>query len=426
MNTLIIGGGGREHALAWKIAQSPEPDMLFIAPGNAGTAELGKNIPVKVDDFDGIKKLVLDEEIEMVVVGPEAPLVAGITDFFLEDPELKDIPVIGPTKAGAMLEGSKDFAKMFMHKYKIPTGSFSTFIDYSVDDGKAHLATLDPPYVLKADGLAAGKGVLIIDDLEEAQKELEDMLKGKFGEASKKVVVEEFLRGIELSVFVITDGKGYVMLPSAKDYKRVGEGDTGLNTGGMGAVSPVPFADDEFMKKVEKRIVKPTIEGLRREGIDYKGFLYLGLMNRDGDPYVIEYNVRMGDPESQVLLPRIRSDFMELMKATAEGRLSGFEVEIDPRYVTTVILASGGYPGSYEKGKEIKGLESLDKQKKNRVVFHSGTRLDGERIVTSGGRVLAATAYGLTMEEALGRSYELAETIQFEGKYFRRDIGFDL
>ena len=426
MNTLIIGGGGREHALAWKIAQSPEPDMLFIAPGNAGTAELGKNIPVKVDDFDGIKKLVLDEEIEMVVVGPEAPLVAGITDFFLEDPELKDIPVIGPTKAGAMLEGSKDFAKMFMHKYKIPTGSFSTFIDYSVDDGKAHLATLDPPYVLKADGLAAGKGVLIIDDLEEAQKELEDMLKGKFGEASKKVVVEEFLRGIELSVFVITDGKGYVMLPSAKDYKRVGEGDTGLNTGGMGAVSPVPFADDEFMKKVEKRIVKPTIEGLRREGIDYKGFLYLGLMNRDGDPYVIEYNVRMGDPESQVLLPRIRSDFMELMKATTEGRLSGFEVEIDPRYVTTVILASGGYPGSYEKGKEIKGLESLDKQKKNRVVFHSGTRLDGERIVTSGGRVLAATAYGLTMEEALGRSYELAETIQFEGKYFRRDIGFDL
>ncbi|MFO7934533.1 MAG: phosphoribosylamine--glycine ligase [Bacteroidales bacterium] len=426
MNTLIIGGGGREHALAWKIAQSPEPDMLYIAPGNAGTAELGKNVPVKVDDFEGIKKLVLDEEIEMVVVGPEAPLVAGIADFFLEDPELKDIPVIGPTKAGAMLEGSKDFAKMFMHKYKIPTGSFSTFIDYSVDDGKAHLATLDPPYVLKADGLAAGKGVLIIDDLEEAQKELEDMLKGKFGEASKKVVVEEFLRGIELSVFVITDGEGYVMLPSAKDYKRIGEGDTGLNTGGMGAVSPVPFADDPFMKKVEKRIVKPTIEGLHREGIAYKGFLYLGLMNRDGDPYVIEYNVRMGDPESQVLLPRIRSDFMELMKATAEGRLSGFEVEIDPRYVTTVILASGGYPGSYEKGKEIKGLESLDKQKKNRVVFHSGTRLDGERIVTSGGRVLAATAYGLTKEEALGRSYELAETIKFEGKYFRRDIGFDL
>ena len=354
MNILIIGGGGREHALAWKIAQSPQLGKLFIAPGNAGTAGLGSNVPLKVDDFAGIKKLVLDEKIGMMVVGPEAPLVAGIVDYFLGDPDLKEIPVIGPSKKGAMLEGSKDFAKMFMHKYRIPTASFSTFIDYSVDDGKAHLATLDPPYVLKADGLAAGKGVLIIDDLEEAQQELERMLKGKFGVASRKVIVEEFLRGIELSVFIITDGNDYVILPSAKDYKRIGEGDTGPNTGGMGAVSPVPFADEAFLKKVEDRVVKPTIAGLKREGITYKGFLYLGLMNRDGDPYVVEYNVRMGDPEGEVVLPRIKTDFVELLKATAEGRLSELEVELDPRFVTTVILASGGYPDSYEKGKEIK------------------------------------------------------------------------
>jgi len=436
MNILIIGGGGREHALAWKIAQSPQLEKLFIAPGNAGTAGLGTNVPVKVEDFEGIKKLVLEEKIGMVVVGPEAPLVAGIVDYFLADPELKDIPVIGPSKSGARLEGSKDFAKMFMHKYRIPTASFSTFIDYSVDDGKAHLATLDPPYVLKADGLAAGKGVLIIDDLEEAQQELERMLKGKFGTASKKVIVEEFLRGIELSVFIITDGDAYVILPSAKDYKRIGEGDTGPNTGGMGAVSPVPFADEAFLKKVEDRVVKPTIAGLKREGITYKGFLYLGLMNRDGDPYVVEYNVRMGDPEGEVVLPRIRTDFVDLLKATAEGRLSELKVEMDPRYVTTVILASGGYPDSYEKGKEITGLEKagagMDARKEmatgpaDRVVFHSGTRAEGGKILTNGGRVIAVSAYGETMQEALERSYELAEQIAFEGKYYRRDIGFDL
>ncbi len=407
---------------------------------------MGSNVPVKVDDFEGIKTLVLEEKIDMVVVGPEAPLVAGIVDFFLGDPDLKEIPVIGPSQKGAMLEGSKDFAKMFMHKYKIPTASFSTFIDYSVDDGKAHLATIEPPYVLKADGLAAGKGVLIIDDLDEAQQELERMLKGKFGEASRKVVVEEFLRGIELSVFMITDGEDYVLLPSAKDYKRIGEGDTGPNTGGMGAVSPVPFADEAFLKKVEDRIAKPTIEGLKREGIRYTGFLYLGLMNRDGDPYVVEYNVRMGDPEGEVVLPRIKTDFIELLKATAEGRLSEVKVEFDPRYVTTVILASGGYPESYEKGREIKGLEkagagggdgkSVEKGTVlmgagvmgtvDRVVFHSGTRAEGGKILTNGGRVLAVSGYGNTMKEALQRSYELAEKIEFEGKYFRRDIGLDL
>ena len=441
MNILIIGGGGREHALAWKIAQSPQLKKLFIAPGNAGTAGLGTNVPVKVDDFEGIKKLVLDEKIDMVVVGPEAPLVAGIVDCFLGDADLNEIPVIGPSKSGARLEGSKDFAKMFMHKYKIPTATFSTFIDYSVDDGKAHLATLEPPYVLKADGLAAGKGVLIIDDLEEAQQQLEEMLHGKFGEASRKVVVEEFLRGIELSVFIITDGDGYVILPSAKDYKRIGEGDTGPNTGGMGAVSPVPFADEAFLKKVEDRIARPTIEGLKREGIRYTGFLYLGLMNRDGDPYVVEYNVRMGDPEGEVVLPRIKTDFVELLKATAKGRLSEMNVELDPRHVTTVILASGGYPGSYEKGKEIKGLEkagfgigagktmetgAVATGGVDKVVFHSGTRAEGGKILTNGGRVLAVSGYGETMKEALKRSYELAEQIEFEGKYFRRDIGFDL
>jgi len=436
MNILIIGGGGREHALAWKIAQSPQLGKLFIAPGNAGTAGLGSNVPLKVDDFAGIKKLVLDEKIGMMVVGPEAPLVAGIVDYFLGDPDLKEIPVIGPSKKGAMLEGSKDFAKMFMHKYRIPTASFSTFIDYSVDDGKAHLATLDPPYVLKADGLAAGKGVLIIDDLEEAQQELERMLKGKFGVASRKVIVEEFLRGIELSVFIITDGNDYVILPSAKDYKRIGEGDTGPNTGGMGAVSPVPFADEAFLKKVEDRVVKPTIAGLKREGITYKGFLYLGLMNRDGDPYVVEYNVRMGDPEGEVVLPRIRTDFVDLLKATAEGRLSELKVELDPRYVTTVILASGGYPDNYEKGKEIKGLEkegagmgagkSVATGPADRVVFHSGTRAEGGKVLTNGGRVIGVSGYGETMKEALERSYELAEKIDFEGKYYRRDIGFDL
>lgn len=423
MNILIIGSGGREHALAWKLAQSPQLDKLFIAPGNAGTAGLGNNVPIGVEDFSGMKELVLKEKIDLVLVGPEAPLVAGVTDFFRADQELKEIPVIGPSKAGAELEGSKDFAKMFMQENEIPTGGFRTFIDYTISEGLHYLTKIKPPYVLKADGLAAGKGVLIIDKLEEAQQELTNMLNGKFGEASSKVVIEEHLKGIELSVFVLTDGAGgYVILPEAKDYKRIGEGDTGLNTGGMGAVSPVPFADETFMKKVEERVVKPTIEGLRADGIDYKGFIFIGLMNINGDPYVIEYNVRMGDPESEVVLPRIRTDFVELLKATAEGRLSEMEIEFDERTVATVMLVSGGYPGNYEKGKEISGLDQVEKS----MVFHAGTALDGDRILTSGGRVIAVSSFGDTMQEALGKSFENADKIQFEGKYYRKDIGFDL
>ncbi len=419
---MIIGGGGREHALAWKIAQSPQLDSLFIAPGNAGTAELGTNVPVGVEDFEGIKKLVLDKGIELVVVGPEAPLVAGITDFFKTDPDLKEVGVVGPSKQGARLEGSKDVAKIFMEENKIPTGKFRTFIDYTLAEGKDYLATLEPPYVLKADGLAAGKGVLIIDTLEEAQQELESMLKGKFGEASSKVVVEEHLSGIELSVFVLTDGLGYVMLPEAKDYKRIGEGDTGLNTGGMGAISPVPFAGREFLKKVEERIVKPTIQGLRDRAVDYKGFIFIGLMNKGGDPYVIEYNVRLGDPESEVVLPRIKTDFVELLKATAQGELSDTEIELDDRTVATVMLVSGGYPGSYEKGKEITGIDQVE----GSVVFHAGTKPDGKKVLTNGGRVIAVSSYGASMKEALEASYKNAGKIQFEGKYFRSDIGFDL
>jgi phosphoribosylamine--glycine ligase len=422
MNILIIGGGGREHALAWKIAQSPQLDKLYIAPGNAGTAQLGTNVPVGVDDFAGIKKLVLEKGIQMVVVGPEVPLVAGIADFFKADPELKQVAVIGPGKAGAELEGSKDVAKIFMEENGIPTGRFSTFIEYTMAEGLQYLEILKPPYVLKADGLAAGKGVLIIDDLAEAKKELEKMLKGKFGEASRKVVIEEHLKGIELSVFVLTDGKGYVMLPEAKDYKRIGEGDTGLNTGGMGAISPVPFAGEAFLKKVEERIVKPTIQGLRDRRIDYRGFIFLGLMNREGDPYVIEYNVRMGDPEAEVILPRIKTDFVELMKATAEGRLSDMEIELDNRTVATVMLVSAGYPGSYEKGRVISGLDAVD----DSILFHAGTRLDGNKVLTSGGRVIAVSSYGASMQDALATSYKNAERVRFEGRYYRSDIGFDL
>jgi len=422
MNILIIGGGGREHALAWKIAQSPSLDKLFIAPGNAGTSREGTNVPLAVDDFEGIRKLVLEENIGMVVVGPEAPLVDGIADFFKTDPELQQVHVIGPTKAGAELEGSKDFAKMFMRECRIPTAQFRTFIEYSLHEGQQYLATIDPPYVLKADGLAAGKGVLILDNLEQAQEELASMLKGKFGKASSKVVVEEYLTGIELSVFVLTDGEGYVILPEAKDYKRIGEGDTGLNTGGMGAVSPVPFADEAFMSKVEERIVKPTIKGLRERNIDYRGFIFLGLMNRGGDPYVIEYNVRMGDPEAEVVLPRIKTDLVELLEAAAEKRLSEMEVEMDAETVTTVMLVSGGYPGSYEKGKEITGLDQVSRS----MVFHAGTGMDGERVVTSGGRVIAVSSFGADMNEALEKSYKNAGRIHFEGKYYRRDIGFDL
>jgi len=422
MKILIIGGGGREHALAWKMAQSPQLESLFIAPGNAGTAEVGTNVPVGVEDFEGIKKLVLDEGIDLMVVGPEAPLVAGIADFFKADPDLQGVGVIGPTRAGAKLEGSKDVAKIFMEENNIPTGKFRTFIEYTVSEGKEYLAKLEAPYVLKADGLAAGKGVLIIDNLEEAQQELENMVKGKFGEASKKVVVEEYLSGIELSVFVLTDGEGYVILPEAKDYKRIGEGDTGLNTGGMGAISPVPFADRAFLQKVEERIVKPTIQGLKDRAIDYKGFIFIGLMNKGGDPYVIEYNVRLGDPESEVVLPRIKTDFVELMKATAEGRLSEMEIELDERTVATVMLVSGGYPGSYEKGKEITGIDQVEES----VVFHAGTKPDGDKVVTSGGRVIAVSSFGRNMKEALDASYKSAEKIRFEGKYNRSDIGFDL
>jgi len=422
MRILIIGGGGREHALAWVIARSPQLEKLFIAPGNAGTAELGTNVPVGVEDFEGIKKLVLKERINMVVVGPEAPLVAGVADFFQKDPALKDVPVIGPSQAGARLEGSKDFAKVFMKDNGIPTGDFRTFIDYTVSEGRLFLSRMKPPYVLKADGLAAGKGVMIIDDLEEAKQELYDMLHGKFGEASSRVVVEEHLTGIELSVFVITDGEGYVILPEAKDYKRVGEGDTGLNTGGMGAVSPVPFADAEFMRKVEERIVKPTIVGLKSEQIDYKGFIFIGLMNNNGEPYVIEYNARLGDPESEVILPRIKTDFVEILKATAEKRLADLKLEIDDRTVATVMLVSGGYPGSYEKGKEISGLDKV----RESMVFHAGTRSDGEKVLTNGGRVIAVSSFGEAMQEALEKSYQNAEKIDFEGKYYRSDIGFDL
>ena len=426
MNILIIGGGGREHALAWKMAQSEQLDKLFIAPGNAGTAEVGTNVPIGVEDFEGMKELVLKENIELVVVGPEAPLVKGVLDFFKQDSEVNKVPVIGPSMAGAELEGSKDTAKTFMLENNIPTGKFRTFIDYTVSEGRHYLTKMKPPYVLKADGLAAGKGVLIIDDLKKAQDELSLMLKGKFGEASRKVVVEEYLQGIELSVFVLTDGEGYVILPEAKDYKRIGEGDTGLNTGGMGAISPVPFADKAFMKKVEDRIVKPTIEGLKAEHIEYKGFIFIGLMHKNGDPYVVEYNVRMGDPESEVVLPRIKNDLVELMKATAENRLSEVDIEIDDRTMSTVMLVSGGYPGSYEKGKEITGFEKV----KECLVFHAGTKLAGEdegrKVVTNGGRVLAISSFGATIEEALKNSYDTAEKIDFEGKYYRKDIGFDL
>jgi len=408
--------------MAWSISKSPRLEKLFIAPGNAGTAQLGTNVNIGVEDFDAMKDLVLKESIQLVLVGPEAPLVAGIADFFKADEDLKAIPVIGPGKDGAELEGSKDFAKIFMRDFQIPTGDFRTFIEYTRDEGKKFLAKLDPPYVLKADGLAAGKGVLILDSLEEAQAELENMLKGKFGKASTKVVVEEYLEGIELSVFVLTDGNGYVILPEAKDYKRIGEGDTGLNTGGMGAISPVPFADEAFLTKVEERIVKPTIEGLKYRGIDYRGFIFIGLMNKGGDPYVIEYNVRMGDPETEVVLPRIKTDFVEILEAAARQELDALNIELDPRTASAVMMVSGGYPGSYEKGKVITGLEQVE----NSVVFHAGTREEEGKVLTNGGRVLALTSYGKSLDEALKQSYANAEKVHFEGKYYRKDLGFDL
>ncbi|MFC2080684.1 phosphoribosylamine--glycine ligase [Bacteroidota bacterium] len=422
MKVLILGSGGREHTLAWKLAQSPLLSELFIAPGNAGTAQLGTNIDISVTDFEAIKQFVLETRIEMVVVGPEAPLVEGIYDYFTSHPKLKKIPLIGPSKIGAALEGSKKFANEFMVRNNIPTARYKNIILETYEEGVEYLKSMEPPYVLKADGLAAGKGVLILENLEEAKQELKTMLEGKFGDASANVVIEEFLPGIEVSVFVLTDGKSYKIFPEAKDYKRIGEGDSGLNTGGMGAVSPVPFADKVFLKKVEEKIVKPSVEGLIREKIDYKGFLYIGLMNVLGNPYVVEYNVRMGDPEGEVVLPRIKSDLLDLFVAVGQKKLGRKTVEIDSRTVCTVMLVSGGYPGSYEKGKEVTGLETDTKS----LVFHAGTKLSDGKVLTNGGRVLSITSFGDDMVEALARSYKTAEKINFEGRYYRKDIGFDL
>lgn len=423
MNILILGSGGREHAFTWKLSQSKHRLNLFIAPGNAGTATLGTNLPVAVTDFEAIKKAVLEHSIDMVVVGPEDPLVKGIHDFFLADGQLKQIPVIGPQQQGAQLEGSKDFSKRFMQRHQIPTARYETFTKETLEQGLAFLETLQPPYVLKADGLAGGKGVVIPTTLEDARKELKEMLAhSKFGAASAKVVIEEFLNGIELSVFVLTDGNSYKILPAAKDYKRIGEGDTGLNTGGMGAISPVPFADDAFIKKVETRIIVPTINGLKKEGIPYKGFIFIGLMNIQGDPFVIEYNVRMGDPETEVVIPRIKSDLFELFKGVAQGNLHEKAIELDERVATTVMLVAGGYPEEYKKGDAITGVEDV----KDSMIFHAGTTHKDQQLVTNGGRVMAITSFGNTMNEALQHSFDNAERIRYQKKYYRKDIGQDL
>ena len=422
-NVLVLGSGGREHALAWKIAQSERVSKVYIAPGNAGTSLVGQNLVVDISDFQSVKDAVLKYHINIVVVGPEQPLVDGIVDFFKADKDLKDVMIIGPDKKGAQLEGSKAFAKQFMEKYGIPTAKCFTVTAENLNDGLKYLETLEAPYVLKADGLAAGKGVLIINDLDEAKAELKEMLSGKFGSASAKVVIEQFLKGIEVSMFVLTDGENYVILPEAKDYKRIGDGDTGLNTGGMGAVSPVPFVTPEFIGKVENRIIKPTIHGLKNETIDYKGFVFLGLMNCGGDPYVIEYNVRMGDPETEGVMTRIDSDFALLLEKCAQGRLNEAHYKVNPETSVTVMLVSGGYPESYKKGMKITGLENVCPCC---IVAHAGTKFDGNDIVTSGGRVIAVTAHGKNIEEASEKAYHNAKEIVFEGKNYRHDIGLDL
>jgi phosphoribosylamine--glycine ligase len=423
MNVLILGSGGREHAFAWKIAQSSSCNKLFIAPGNAGTAEVGVNVNIGVNDFESIKKFVLAESIEIVVVGPEDPLVNGIYNFFTEDEDLKNVSLIGPSKEGAQLEGSKEFAKEFMFRHNIPTAKYQAFTKDNLAEGYTFLESLEAPYVLKADGLAAGKGVLILNDLQEAKDELKAMVAdAKFGAASSTVVIEEFLDGIELSVFVITDGDSYKILPSAKDYKRIGEGDTGLNTGGMGAISPVPFADRFYIEKVEREIIKPTVEGLKKDNIEYKGFIFIGLINVKGEPKVIEYNVRMGDPETEVVIPRIKSDLLNLLKGIGDGTFSEKDLNITEHVATTVMLVSGGYPEAYEKGKEITGIENVE----DSIVFHAGTNNDNGTIKTNGGRVIALTSFGENIEKALSKSFESAEKISFNGKYYRKDIGFDL